>query len=217
MLFHWTAFAGVRSKTKVAQCASNLRQFTLAMHLYGNENDGSLPSIVGFWAWDIPRATGTFVESTGSKWTVMFCPGTSPPFTDADNWELYAFSSSYRVIGYATTFSTSALIASNRNTTLTPQPIEFAPFQFFTPLASERVLLADATISQYGQSNPSLRYTYNYTFIAGGFRLPHRSPHLTGQFPAGGNLGMLDGHVEWRDFADMYPRMQQGSGPGFWW
>jgi prepilin-type processing-associated H-X9-DG protein len=36
--------------------------------------------------------------------------------------------------------------------------------------------------------------------------------------PAGGNVGMLDGHVEWRVFPQMHVRTPQGSGtPVFWW
>jgi prepilin-type processing-associated H-X9-DG protein len=51
--------------------------------------------------------------------------------------------------------------------------------------------------------------------VQGGFGKPHTSPHLIGNLPAGGNLGMLDGHVEWRKFQDM--QIRSASGPFFWW
>ena len=206
---------------KRAQCAANLQQFGLAIQIYGNEYNGRLPSVpIGSWAWDAPPTFCTFVESTGCKWSVMFCPGTAPYFTEADNLLLYNFvPTAYRVIGYATTFpGTASLISTNINTSLTPNPIEVAPFNFVTPLPAERVLLADATISGLGQNNPALQFssTYYYVGIQGGFQKSHLSPHLSGRFPMGGNVAMLDGHVVWRQFKDMRPRTSGGS-PGFWW
>src|SRR5262245_57298278 len=86
------AMARATDQTKRAQCASNLKQFTLAMHIFANDNNDRLPtSSVGFWAFDISSDIGTFVESTGSPWTVMYCPGTSPRFSDGDNWALYNY------------------------------------------------------------------------------------------------------------------------------
>src|SRR5690349_19124113 len=65
---HLPAFAKATSQTKRAQCASNLRQFTSAMIILATENNDQFPAYgSGYWAWDIPAAVGTFVESTGSK------------------------------------------------------------------------------------------------------------------------------------------------------
>jgi prepilin-type processing-associated H-X9-DG protein len=71
-------------------------------------------------------------------------------------------------------------------------------------------LAADATI-QVNVLNGS------FTFVLGGFAKPHTSPHLNGSLPAGGNLGMLDGHVEWRRFQDMQIRTPSSAAPNFWW
>ena len=192
--------------------------FTLAMQIFANDNTDRFPTNgLGYWAWDIPADIGTFVESTGSKWTVMFCPGTAPRFSETDNWNLYNYSV-YRVTGYANTFplGNGHVTPTNVNPTMTPVPLQIGFGVYVTPLASERVLLADTTISQNGQNNPAARYSYNFTDIQGGFAKAHVSAHLTGRFPAGGNLGMLDGHVEWRKFDDMTPRTT-GSSPVFWW
>jgi prepilin-type N-terminal cleavage/methylation domain-containing protein/prepilin-type processing-associated H-X9-DG protein len=212
---------GGASKTKRAQCAANLRQFNQAMHMLGNENNGSLPSTAGGnWLWDIPSAVGSFVEGTGSKWTTMYCPGTSPFFTEQDNWNLYNFlPGTLRVIGYATAFTSGYLASTDQNYTLLPRRLEISPGVFVTPAPAERVLLADATISAPGQNITALKYSagYNYTAINGGFLKPHVSAHLKGRFPAGGNVTMLDGHVEWRGFDQMVSRVASGSVPGFWW
>jgi prepilin-type N-terminal cleavage/methylation domain-containing protein/prepilin-type processing-associated H-X9-DG protein len=219
ILIRVSAMASATNQTKRGQCAANLRQFTLAMHIYAGENGDRLPSAsVTFWAFDAPVEAGTFVEATGSKWTVMYCPGTAPRFSETDNWNLYNFSASFRTLGYANTFpNNSGISSSNINATLTPArgPIGFGVAT--TPLASERVLLADATISLPGQNSPAQRYTYNYVSLQGGYAVPHVSAHLDGRFPAGGNLAMLDGHVEWRKFEDMTARTSSGSSPVFWW
>jgi prepilin-type processing-associated H-X9-DG protein len=147
----------------------------------------------------------------------MYCPGTSPRFSNTDNWNLYNYSPAFRVLGYANTFpNNSGILSSNINATLNPVPGPFLFSVATTPLASERVLLADATMSLPGQNSPAQRYTYNYVSLQGGYTVAHVSAHLDGRFPAGGNLAMLDGHVEWRKFGDMIPR-SEGSSPVFWW
>jgi prepilin-type N-terminal cleavage/methylation domain-containing protein/prepilin-type processing-associated H-X9-DG protein len=213
---------GGASKTKRAQCAANLRQFNQAMHIYGNENNGKLPvANGGNWPWDLAWSVGNFVESTGSKWTSMFCPGTSPYFTQTDNWQLYNYvPGNFRVIGYAHTLPGSGyLFATNINNTLLPEPIQVGGGVFVRPRPAERVLFADATISGNGQIATALKYSpsYNYTSILGGFIKPHVTAHLKGRFPVGGNVTMLDGHVEWRKFDQMVSRVAGGSVPGFWW
>jgi prepilin-type processing-associated H-X9-DG protein len=214
------ALAKVTRQNQRAQCASNLRQFTLAMHIFANENSDKLPDNAGIgnWAWDVAFSVGTFVESTGSKWTIMYCPGTAPSIPEADNFKLYNFGGpTFRVLGYANTFAnTPGVDSTNWNSTLTPQPIQIGFGRYFTPLPSNRVLLADATISAYNQNNEALRDTYNYINIVGGTPMTLLSPHLIGKIPAGGNLGMLDGHVEWRKFQDLHPRTT-GISPVFWW
>jgi len=49
--------------------------------------------------------------------------------------------------------------------------------------------------------------TYNWTDVEGGYKKHDISSHLkNGKIPGGGNIGMLDGHVEWRPFSQMLPR-----------
>jgi prepilin-type N-terminal cleavage/methylation domain-containing protein/prepilin-type processing-associated H-X9-DG protein len=214
------ALARATDQTKRSQCASNLRQFNLAMLIYANDNNDRFPTNSGaYWAWDTSPNIGTFVETTGSKWTVMYCPGTAPRFDDTDNWNFYNYAiPNYRVLGYATTLPGNPSVAlTNINPTLNPVPVQVSFGIYLNPLASQRVLLADVAISVPGQNDPALRYTYNFTDIQGGYYSAHTSSHLAGHFPIGGNLGMLDGHVEWRKFDDMTPRTTSVTAPEFWW
>ena len=87
----------------------------------------------------------------------------------------------------------------------------------------EKVLVADATISDGGQNNYAARNGYRFTKIDGGWddvsgnrNDLHDTAHLNGSFPLGGNVVMLDNHGEWRKWNDMRPRTQGGA-PGFWW
>jgi prepilin-type N-terminal cleavage/methylation domain-containing protein/prepilin-type processing-associated H-X9-DG protein len=220
ILIRIPAMARATNQNKRAQCSSNLRQFTLAMQIYACENEDRLPTYVGYWAWDASADTGTFVESTGSKWTVMYCPGTAPGFSEQDNSTLYNYAPPYyRVLGYANTFpGNTSLLPSEINPTLTPHSIILAFGVQVVPAASQRVLLADASVSRPGQNLSSVRYTYNYTSIQSGYPKPQFSSHLTGPYPGGGNVGMVDGHVEWRKFDDMSPRSNAFStSPVFWW
>ena len=131
----------------------------------------------------------------------------------------YGAPSTLHVVGYALTFpGNTSVIATNLNSTLTPQRISLSGSWLPAPSPAQRPLVADGTISLYGQGTYAQRYTYNYTDVAGGYSVHHLSPHLNGQFPAGGNVGMLDGHVEWRKFDSMQCRVISGSGAaGFWW
>jgi prepilin-type processing-associated H-X9-DG protein len=212
-----SAFASAKDQSRVAQCANNLKQFTLALHIYGGEtNDKLPPNTSGNWAWDMSWNTGTIITQWVS-WRQLYCPGTSVRFTDQDNFFLWTFvPNSLHVINYALTLpGTSSVIPTNQNLTLTPQRISLGVTLMPAPSPAQRVLVADATISLPGQYTYSQRYTYNYTSIPGGYAMQHLSPHLNGAFPAGGNLGMLDGHVEWRKFDAMQCRVN--SSPGFWW
>ncbi len=227
-----SARAGGRDQGLVARCAGNLRQFALALQLYGNENSDKLPNNqnTGSWAWDMSWSAGTtllqYIPPRGSgsypvTWRTFYCPGTSWRFTDPDNYRLWYYAyGSYREIGYIATFSgTASLAMSNQNVTLAPQPIQVGispPTYLPAPSASQRVLVADATITTPGQNDPGLKATYNWSSVRGGYIVPFTSPHLAGSLPAGGNVAMLDGHVEWRTSSQIVPRTAGGV-PVFWW
>src|SRR5689334_6423275 len=77
------AMGGARDRTIIAQCESNLRQFSMAVMIYGGENNDKLPSTSGgngFWAWDLPWAAGNSLNTYGAPWQVMYCPGTAHRF-----------------------------------------------------------------------------------------------------------------------------------------
>lgn len=215
-----SAWSGGKDQSRIAQCWNNLNQFDGALQRIGAENNDKLPqSPVSNWEWDLDWNVGNTVTQQIS-FRRLYCPGTSMRFSDRDNLNLWNFGANgFHVIGYGFTLpGMPNVIATNWNPTLTPQRIFYNGAYLPPPPPAQRVLVVDATLSQLGQYNSSLRYTYNYTFIPGGYSVPHISAHVKGMFPAGGNLGMLDGHVEWRKFDSMQCRVvTSGTSPGFWW
>jgi prepilin-type N-terminal cleavage/methylation domain-containing protein len=219
--------AAGKSQSKIGMCANNVRQIALACQIYANDNSGRLPVMSGWssWAWDLSPSAADGLLKSGAQTNTFYCPGTAPRFTDKDNWIAsggfslwtYGGAGGFHIIGYALALSgsTSTLNPTNQNATMLPETITIGSGPVSAPAASERVLVADATISGNailpGYAHPE----NNYTTINGGFFKQHVSPHLQGNIPVGGNLGFKDGHVAWRKFELMTPRTI--SVPNFWW
>ncbi|TAK92753.1 MAG: DUF1559 domain-containing protein [Verrucomicrobia bacterium] len=220
------ALAKAKERAKRISCANNLRQFSLSVFMYANDYNNKLPPLgAGGWPWDMPINASDLMTQNGAQRKIMYCPS----FANQDNDELWGSPASgfqnkgYRVIGYAQTFTgTAGLIDSNINNTILSETISMSG-GFITlpaPPNTDRVLLADGTISLNTQKDPAQKYTYTYTGITGGATNIHNTAHLSGKLPSGGNLAMKDGHVEWRKFSLMINRsigLGGTSPPGFWW
>jgi prepilin-type N-terminal cleavage/methylation domain-containing protein/prepilin-type processing-associated H-X9-DG protein len=218
------ALAKAKSKAHIVKCASNLRQFGLAVRMYADEYNDKLPENrnpggqVGYWPWDMPEAVSDKLQKYGITRHMLYCPG----FPKQDNDELWVFNTNprapgqgYRVIGYAMTWKyTSNLKPTNINELLSVAPVIKVGQEQVTVAPSDRALIADATIST--GNNEKDRTKNRYTKVDGGWK-GHQSAHLdgTGKMPAGGNITFLDGHVAWRKFPQMIVRTW--NDPQFWW
>jgi prepilin-type N-terminal cleavage/methylation domain-containing protein len=227
------ALSRAKEKAKRTVCLNNQKQLLIAMLGYAYDNNDRFPRAEGsYWIWDISRtAADAMVTANRTFQKSCYCPGTNPPFTEEDNVNLwnYGLSGGYRVLGYALTLdNTAALIKTNANPTINPQPVQYGPILVKPGPISDRALIADATISSTSQRDESKRFdpSYNYVSITtGSYAKPHRAAHLKGRVPSGGYLGMLDSHVEWRKFEKMHVRGYGGAGggndngscPTFWW
>ena len=223
------ALARAKDKARKTQCMNNVKQITLATRLYADGYNDKLPFMDdGNWAWDLPWDVGNaMLPSLANTWRVFYCPDSG--FTAQDNSNLWYFvpafgnntAGAFHVIGYAQTFpNTHSVAVTNQNPKILPTAIT-DPMTHITyppPPPTDRALLSDATISRPGQVNVANRAANNYVGIQGGYFKLHRTSHLNGAVPDGGNVGMLDGHVEWRKFPQMLPRTDPASGdPVFWW
>jgi prepilin-type N-terminal cleavage/methylation domain-containing protein/prepilin-type processing-associated H-X9-DG protein len=225
------ALSNAKAKAKRTQCLSNLRQFSIALIGYSGDFRDKFPSlnnIAASWPWDLPRPAADLMVGSGTSRGMMYDPELPSPVpgVPVDNfWEGVGVGG-VRVIGYALTLPDNPSINStNWNYSMIPKPIPYpGPGNPSHPAPSpvDRVLVADAIMSENGQNNASqtTRATYNYNNILTGIYRPHRTSHLKGKLPSGGNLAMLDGHVEWRRFSEALPRRADGAPgttPTFWW
>jgi prepilin-type N-terminal cleavage/methylation domain-containing protein/prepilin-type processing-associated H-X9-DG protein len=217
------ALARAKSKATIARCGSNVRQLGIAIRMYADENKGNYPDCSGAnWPWDLPaRAANDFVKNGGTR-NILYDPANAAQ----DNDTLWAWTTSvtneltkdnntgYRVTGYAFAFKGAGRVTATNITASQDPPVVVINGVTYNPGPAERVIAADATISE-GQ-NQNNRAANNYTKIVGGWSKPHTTSHMNGKLPSGGNLNMLDGHVEWRKFELMRIRTD-GSDPAFWW
>jgi prepilin-type N-terminal cleavage/methylation domain-containing protein len=208
------ALGRAKENAKRISCSNNLRQFSLAMRMYANDNNDKFPVVtVGNWTWDLPWDVSNLLSKNGATKDIFYCP--SIPKQNASNHWNY-LPGQFRVIGYAMTLPgmrNEQLMSTNQNPTLTPTAIKNNAILLPPPVVSDRPLLADATISE--ANNTVNRANNQYTRIQGGSPILHNTSHLAGRIPAGGNIAMLDGHNEWRKFEKMIPRNTQR--PFFWW
>ncbi len=243
------ALAKAKEKAVRTQCLNNMHQMGVGLNIYCSQSNDKLPVLTASggptWVWDMPDYAAQVMLKSGLEKKSFYCPGTAPRFTDAQNWAgpnpsgqttganstLWGFGMPpgsgatvpFHVVGYAFAFSGSGILATtNWNTTLQAESVSGFPYTGTSTLfsVSDRVLVADATLSVGGATPGYQNPGNNYTSITGGFQwngafYPHTSPHLGGQIPAGGYLLFKDAHADWRLFQDMVPRTTSGS--VFWW
>jgi prepilin-type N-terminal cleavage/methylation domain-containing protein/prepilin-type processing-associated H-X9-DG protein len=220
------ALGKAKEKAIRIKCASNLKQVGLACFLYASDNGDKLFAYpaggVAYWAWDVPEEPlMRSMLANGCVRGTVYCPASPEQNNDTLwNWN-NGDPSGYRVLGYAFTFpNTPGIVSTNWNYKLVPQSITYGSISYPPPSPSERPLIADVTISEPGQNSavPANQSKYNWSRINGGWP-NHRTSHLEKNVPQGGNITMLDGHVEWRKFKyPMLPRTDPISGaPTFWW
>jgi len=239
------ALANAKDHATRTQCLNNEKQLCLAIYIYAQENNDKLPDNLttqgGAGGLDLSWDVGTLIEADGAKWKTWYCPGTSSRFSDSDNFAMWNTpynpadlpSHGERMVDYAVTFSdTKSLAVANWNSNLTKPPtilVSYGVYKTYTLV--DRELLADATISAPGQSDPSsiAKAGYNWTDIPNQYPKHLLSAHLrNGRIPRGGNIAFLDGHVEWRRWEVMVPRTvgqsggdgdadDVGTNPVLWW
>lgn len=224
------ALAKAKDKAIRIKCLSNIRQIGISTIMYAQDNSDRCPdfSAAGgqYWPWDIPDPLMILMLSSGCTRDVFYDPG----FPDQNNDGAWTHFGNH-VTGYSYAWQkTPSLTATNQNRLITPTSLTDttkpgSPI-YPPPSPTDRPLTACATLSKPGQNDPTKVGTYQWSGITGSLQWPvpqlfqHRTAHLNGT-PVGGNIGMLDGHAEWRKFKYMLPRTNPSvSGvaiPVFWW
>jgi prepilin-type N-terminal cleavage/methylation domain-containing protein/prepilin-type processing-associated H-X9-DG protein len=222
-------------------CKNNERQQLLAFTMYAHDNKDFLPDDSGaHQPWDLIKPSADYLSQSGAPYKVWYDPGTDQQFTDLDfqafwNNSALEFDNDpiLRIVGYTETLYGIALynnfgdweFSTNINQKLSSQPISVGGISL-PIVTSARVLTACAVITNPNNVSDYLQMKDRYIWTA----LPHyddpdvpgnkpfTSSHmLNATLPSGANLGMFDGHVEWRRFQDVIPRAGGGGlGPCFY-
>jgi len=210
-------------------CLNNQKQQCVALSVYAGDNQDELPDgSSGAWCWDMAIPLSTIMLESGTTKFTWYDICTGPKFGPVD-WfgpvpgtddHLWDFTDSIRVVGYAQTFSGTAsyegggYYTTNENTKLTETSVtDDDGNSYDVGPTAQRVLTADATLNNSGQSDVLANMkTYNWIDVDGGYTYNnvtkgHISAHLkTATVPEGCFFGALDGHVEWKPFDKMICR-----------
>lgn len=217
----------------IAQCKNNEKQQIIALFLYAGDYRDYLPDgSGGNWVHDMDVYIANTMVANGAAKLTWYDPGSAPRFGPAD-WDqpgtgtrgstLWTFdaqeneqpptSGDFRVVYYAQTFygtaSYSGSFVTNENQKLTITTVSLNGQSLPVRLA-QRPLTACEQIENTDLANPSTQFateqSYNWTDVVGGYSKHDISSHLNKTVPSGGNVGMMDGHVEWRPLSQMLPR-----------
>ena len=188
------ALGKAKSKAIQVRCLSNLKQLGITSMLYANDNRDRFPEMIdpatktaGAWPWDLPAYVANVLTANGAKRHILYCPA----FAKQDNDELWKFTTDtvnettarnqgYRVVGYQFAWAYAPRVrATNITESLNPKPWKMKDGTEYNPSISDRVIVADATISQ--GMNETDRTKNRFTKVDGGWK-GHQSvsyTHLT--------------------------------------
>ena len=198
------ALINTKERARRVACKSNLRQFTLAVQMYGHENRDRIPSALpddqSVAAYEytpvIPRTTrDTLIKYSGSP-KMLECPSLGKPFNTANGWDVgsYGFVIAYNYLGGHS--RTPWLAGGGSNAWVSPQTTSGDPT---LPLITDMNDWSPAyakTFAPHGARGPILR---DGDFSNGGAQ--GTSPKQIGA--VGGNVGLVDGSVNWKPIAQM--------------
>ena len=211
------ALAGAKQRAKRTECVSNVRQFLLAIHMYANDSNQSVPSGAsdsrtpnGVQDDSIPVLSGNtrtqMIQYAGS-YKMLGCPSLGAPFNTQEGW----YESGYGfVIGYN-------YLGGHANT---PWPLLQGGEVWFSPQKLTE------TSTNIGPTSPLLTDMNDWSPGYGGSIVPHgrNGPvQSSGDFSnadangassktlgaVGGNIGNVDGSVNWRSIKNK--RLRRGS------
>jgi len=229
------ALQRVRTQARQKVCASQLRQHVLAFTIWADQNNALLPLPVfqGNWLWDLDIQTVNFMLASGMVKKMFYCPCNASMTKYIDHFWTYNCqwdSTARRLTGGSNAFIVSGycyILDDEKGQRAKNKPIrntqnKTGPKKWLRTTTDQNAanleLCLDATLGQPGSSK---KHGYNFGSITSGGtwsgeKIFDTSNHVkTDDEPYGGNIGMLDGHVEWRPFQDMEERYN--TNPCFFW
>jgi prepilin-type N-terminal cleavage/methylation domain-containing protein/prepilin-type processing-associated H-X9-DG protein len=203
-------------------CANNVKQLELALVLYATDNRDYFPNHdVGgtwYWLWGIDRKTVNRLMKYGPQRDSFYCPANLQQKRYKDiYWDKW--SNAERIIGYFSLWDNPP--PNNRGWQPQGSGNKKFPVRTSDSRAGETELVVDVTYSNEVQYKPPEFPYGNFVKCGGGMTgwgtYDCANHALSESKCEGGNMGFVDGHVEWRPFKEMDRRSLQGMFPTHWW
>ncbi len=233
------ALGRVREQARQRNCASQIRQQTLALIMYADENSNKLPlpTFGGNWLWDLDTQTVNFMLKSGMTQDMFYCPSNDNQHKNidaywtftTDSWNGKQFTDTnnkFIVSGYVFVLGLAhgsrPEFKRERYDGIKASVDRLERKWLRTTLekhGASRELVCDVVLSALELRNDAFP-NGNFAFVQGGMLGQHglydRTSHLKNDsLPLGGSVGFLDGHVDWRNFNEMAGRF--GDNRLFWW
>jgi prepilin-type N-terminal cleavage/methylation domain-containing protein/prepilin-type processing-associated H-X9-DG protein len=231
------ALRRAREQARRQSCSARVRQQVLALNMYGSDNGTKLPlpNTAGGWLQDVAVNTVHFMLSTGMTREMFYCPSnpTHQKYNDLfwlfnnKSWDqkLNRFTNENGFICSGYPFILQ--LSRGSRPEVVPYPSDSIVKKWvkstMDPMPALREVVVDSIM---GVPRSNTKYGRDFESVPGGIysesQVYDRSNHLVSfQEPAGGNIGFLDGHTEWRPWD---PYVQNGvatpryaNSPGFFW
>jgi prepilin-type N-terminal cleavage/methylation domain-containing protein len=214
------ALAAAKERARRAGCQSSMRQFSLAVHLYGDDNEQQVPSGASNKSPEddhlpvLSTATSNAIVQYAGDERLAHCPSFGDYFIRAQAGRPYEEREYGYVVGYNyhgghTNTPWPALVGTN--TWISPQRLTDNP---------SLVLVSDMNDWSPGYGHTYAPHGKNGPILGG---LDASNPGAAGASSAaigavGGNIGLLDGSVSWRTVGEMstYRGSQMWGDSGCW-
>ena len=201
------ALHSARQQAKMVVCKNNLRQLGLAAVNYATSTrDGAYPASSQFggqWMTDICQDVASMLMTSGAVKEQFYCPFWRDQAVEEIS-TLWDFGTTYHVTGYVFMIRRDNLTTMVLNAPKTWK-VRLTDAAGRNPDDTE--LIADVTLSypNAARFDGIARY-YDVDRLRGDI-ISYTSAHLRDLRPQGGNVLFMDGHVDWRPFADMRARV----------
>jgi prepilin-type N-terminal cleavage/methylation domain-containing protein len=226
-----------REQARRVACAANLKQIAAALAMYAGENGGRTPQHFTSgsklaWLFDLPNDTRDALHRYGTVRESLYCPSNADTQNDD---KLYWFSSG--TVTTAVHCASGDFMLWRRpgsqtgpttiDQTYLPSMNGYGPQLRFGRKYIEKVTERQTLIYPDGKQEKRSASEIEvatemvlsragppelFESAKGGHGERHRTPHMRGTRPSGGNILCLDGHVVWRNWADMKFQTQNDDG-----